>query len=228
MRGTGNIVKQPSWFVSLSLNWLLSHRAAVLQAHGLGHTDCLGHQAYREALHSTKADVAACLVLTDGSEGAPQWVLRCAPWDPAGLPSPNTVETRRPTSKTVDSHWKGLLTRSFGKSTFATSILMSGFTDAVLKFHDKEDETCFQAQKCIRDFTGKLLLIASRLCRPGTPGDNMEHFFCVCKCDRGPPPPPPSSPPPPPLSLPLSPLYAPWLTWVHMGHQRSHVVLGPF
>ena len=162
MRGTGNIVKQPSWFVSLSLKWLLSHRAAVLQAHGLGHTDCLGHQAYREALHSTKADVAACLVRvqTDSAECDPKWVwvLRCAPWDPAFLQFSKLENKIKPPTRAIESHWKGLLTRSFGKQTFALSILMSGFTDAVLAFHDDEDETCFQAQNCIRDIEGKLLM----------------------------------------------------------------------
>jgi hypothetical protein len=34
MRGSGVIVKQPLWFVFLSVKWLLSHRAAVLQARG--------------------------------------------------------------------------------------------------------------------------------------------------------------------------------------------------
>jgi hypothetical protein len=159
MRGSGAIVKQHLWFVSLSVKWLLSHRAAVLQARNLRDTDCLG-PAYKDVLRTTKADVAACLVLvlTDSAECDPKWVLRCAPWDPAFLP-PSKLENKiKPPTRAIESHWKGLLTRSFGKQTFALSILMSGFTDAVLAFHDDEDETCFQAQNCIRDIEGKLLM----------------------------------------------------------------------
>ena len=157
MRGSGVIVKQPLWFVSLSVKWLLSHGAAVLQARGLRDADCLG-PGYKDVLRTTKADVEECLVLTDGDEGASKWVLRCAPWDPARLPPSKMVKKETPPTKTVESHWKGLLTRSFGKHTLATSIMMSGLTDAVLAVHDAEDETCFQAQKCIRDTEGKLLM----------------------------------------------------------------------
>jgi hypothetical protein len=157
MRGSGVIVKQPSWYICLSVKWLLSHRGSVLQERGLRETDCLG-AGYKDVLRSTKADVEACLELTDVDEGALKWVLRCAPWDPARLPPSERAVRPTPPSKTVDSHWKGLLMRSFGKHTVATSIMMSGLTDAVLAVHDAENEICFQAQKCIRDTEGKLLM----------------------------------------------------------------------
>jgi hypothetical protein len=157
MRGTGVIVKQPLWYICLSLKWLMSHRGSVLQERGLRETACLG-VGFKNVLRNTKADVGACLELTDDDEGASKWVLRCAPWDPARLPPSERAKQPPPSSKTVESHWKGLLTRSFGKHTLALSIMMSGLTDDVFRLHEKEDETCFQAQKCIRDTAGKLLM----------------------------------------------------------------------
>jgi hypothetical protein len=60
MRGSGVIVKQPWWYISLSVKWLLSHRGTVLQERGLRDADSLG-AGYKDALRSTKADVEACL-----------------------------------------------------------------------------------------------------------------------------------------------------------------------